>query len=122
MAGRLLGPRSPRLCLRCVALPLDAHRLRLHPRILGLHGRPPRTLVQQQTIINNTTIVQNNNVVNNNIVNNNTVVNKTTVLAPAKTVMAARGIPSAPLDTATRTQVKQASQAVQVAAATQRAK
>src|SRR5205823_471869 len=79
-----------------------------------------------QTIVNNTTIVQNNtivnNTVNNTIVSNNTVVNKTTMLAPAKTVMASRGIPSAPLDTVARAQVKQSAQSVQLAAATQRAK
>jgi hypothetical protein len=89
---------------------------------------PPRTLVQQQTMI-----VQNNTTVNNYFINNsqttvnNTQVNNTKVvnapvLQPAKTLMASKGIPTTTMDVATRSQVKQASQAVQVAAATERRK
>ena len=89
---------------------------------------PPRTLVQQNTIIQNNTTVNNyfvnNNstTVNNTTVNNNTTVQKPLALQPAKTYMTSKNIPTTKLDTATRTQIKQTSQAVQVAAATERKK
>jgi len=89
---------------------------------------PPRTLVQQNTIIQNNTTVNNyfvNNsstTVNNTTVNNTTTVQKPLALQPAKTFMASKNIPTTKLDTATRTQIKQTSQAVQVAAATERKK
>jgi hypothetical protein len=88
-------------------------------RDAGRAPLPPRTLAAQQSIINNTTIV-NNTVINKTTINNTTVNNKTVGLMPARTLMAAKGIPSTPMSAAARTQVKQASQAVQVAAATQR--
>src|SRR5262249_15805119 len=82
---------------------------------------PPRTLVEQQRIINNTTVVNNNNttVVNNYFTSIN--YNKP-VLAPAKTIMASKGIQATRLDPATRTQIRQASQAVRGGAATERRK
>jgi hypothetical protein len=94
-------------------------------RNAGQSPLPPRTLVEQQTIINN---INNTTIVNNNV--NNTKVNNyftsinynKPVLAPAKTLMAAKGIQTTRLDPATRTQIRQASQAVQVAAATERRK
>jgi hypothetical protein len=92
-------------------------------RNAGRAPLPPRTLVEQHNmIVNNTTNNYFTTIVNNNTttVNNKTVIQKTALLAPAKTMMAARGIPSAPMDAATRTQVKQTAKAVQVAAATER--
>jgi hypothetical protein len=106
---------------------------------------PPRTFAQQTTIVNNynTTVVQqntnisstqinntqiNNTQVNNQINNqiNNTQVNKTVnnnqfqMVAPAKQVAAAKGMTTVPVDNTTRVAAKQAAQATQVAAVTQR--
>jgi WXXGXW repeat (2 copies) len=98
-------------------------------RSAGRSPVPPRTLNQQttiiqQTVVNNVTNVNNvNNVTNNNVNNNvnnttnNVTVNKkvmtTPVLvAPAK-VMAAQGVKSVKLDSQTRQQVQQQSNAVQ---------
>ncbi|MBI3407018.1 MAG: YXWGXW repeat-containing protein [Planctomycetes bacterium] len=88
---------------------------------------PPRTLVQQNTVINNVTNVtnvtnvNNTNVTNvsNNVTNN---VSKTQVLAPAKSVVAARGGKTVTLAQADRVQAKQATQAVQHAALSERIK
>jgi WXXGXW repeat (2 copies) len=90
-------------------------------RNAGRAPLPARTLVEQQRIIvNNTTNNYYTTVINNTTINNKTVINQTALMAPAKTVMAARGIPSTRIDTVTRTQIKQTSHAVQVAAATER--
>lgn len=67
---------------------------------------PPRTLVQQTTIIQNTT----------------NITNVTNVIAPTKTVVLAQGNKVVPLDTTTRNQVAQASQANQQALAADRRK
>lgn len=69
---------------------------------------PPRTLVQQ-----NNTIIQNKvtNITNVNNVTN--VTNVTNVIAPTKTVVAARGEKSVPLDNTTRAQVRDVSQNAQ---------
>jgi hypothetical protein len=94
-------------------------------RNAGRAPLPPRTLVEQQTVINNMT-VNHTTVVNNYFtqINNNYKMNvqKTGLLAPSRTMMAARGIPATRLDAATRVQVKQTSQAVAHAAATERRK
>jgi hypothetical protein len=79
---------------------------------------PPRTLVQQNTIIQQTIVNQNNvNVVNQTNVNNvanvkNTTVNNT-VLMPTSKLAAARGTKTVPVDTQTRQQAREQSQAVQ---------
>lgn len=80
-------------------------------RNAGLAPLPPRTLIEQQRIINNTTIV------NNYFTSIN--YNKP-VLGPARTIMAARGIPSRRIDAVARAQIRQESRALQVAAATER--
>ncbi len=82
-------------------------------RNAGRAPLPPRTLIEQQQIINNRTVV------NNYFTSINY---KGPVLAPAKTLMAAHGIPTKRLDAATRTHIVNASRAVQVAAATERRK
>jgi hypothetical protein len=95
---------------------------------------PPRTLVQQNTIIQqnvtNVTNVTNNNITNitnnttnvnrtTNIANNTTNVNRTTntyntpVLGTTSKVMAAKGVKTVALDSATRVQAKQQATAVQ---------
>jgi hypothetical protein len=80
---------------------------------------PPRTLVQQNTIIQqNITNVTNVTNVTNNVTNNTTNVSRTTnynttVLAPTSKVVAAKGMKTVPLDSATRVQAKQQAAAVQ---------
>jgi hypothetical protein len=103
----------------------------------GRAPRPPRTLVEQQTMIvqnnvtnnyfinNSQTTINNSQTTVNNVKSdshNTTVVQKPLALAPAKTIMASKGITATPLDAATRTQVKQASQAVQQTAMLERKK
>ncbi|MHB8736842.1 MAG: hypothetical protein ACYC6M_16185, partial [Terriglobales bacterium] len=79
-------------------------------RSRGVLAVPPRTLVQQNTIIEqNITNVTN---VTNNVTNNKTTYN-TTVLAPTAKVVAAKGLKTVPLDSATRVQAKQQAAAVQ---------
>ncbi len=79
----------------------------------GLLAVPPRTLVQQNTIIQqNITNVTNVTNVTNNITNNKTTYN-TTVLAPTSKVVAAKGLKTVALDSATRVQAKQQAAAVQ---------
>jgi hypothetical protein len=81
---------------------------------------PPRTLAQQSTIIQQN-ITNVTNVTNNitNVTNNTTTVNRTTVkyttpvLAPTSKVMAAKGVKTVALDTATRMQAKQQAAAAQ---------
>jgi hypothetical protein len=97
-------------------------------RSCGALPVPPRTLVQQNTIIQqnvtNVTNVTNNNTTN--IVNNTTNVNRTTnnvnrttnayntpVLGTTSKVMAAKGVKTVPIDSATRVQAKQQAAAVQ---------
>jgi hypothetical protein len=84
---------------------------------------PPRTLVQQNTIVqqNITNVTNVTNVTNNvtNIANNTTNINRTTntyntaVLGTTSKVMAAKGVKTVALDSATRVQAKQQAAAVQ---------
>ncbi|HEY7153677.1 MAG TPA: YXWGXW repeat-containing protein [Gemmataceae bacterium] len=82
-------------------------------RSRGVLPVPPRTLVQQNTIVQqNITKVTNVTNVTNVTKNYNT-----TVLAPTTKIVAAKGLKTVPLNTATREQAKQQAAAVQQVAA-----
>jgi hypothetical protein len=86
-------------------------------RSRGFLPVPPRTLVQQNTIvqknITNVTNVTNVTNITNNTTNVNRTTYNTTVLASTSKVMAAKGVKTVSLDSATRVQAKQQAATVQ---------
>jgi hypothetical protein len=82
-------------------------------RSAGHHPCPPRTLVQQVNVVNNVTV-------NKTVINNTTVKNNNVVLAPAKNVMAAKGVKSVALDASARARERDSADAVRTTVTKQR--